>query len=341
MKKKGVEAYFLPIILLAIVGFFIVLYFLVSFDLTGYSEDEVCKLSILSRATSPDAAKGVVPIQCTTKKLCLTKDGDCRKNFAGEKPEVVKLSSDENGAIKQISKASADAMLDCWKMMGEGKLDLFGGLKQELGFEQGRPACVICSRIAVDNSVVVETLNKIDINEYMRTSNVEGLGINYISALTEGGAVSYAKTNPIEQKNAFEKFEEGKTKIELSGTKEPNREMAIVFMQFKPASVDDVLTNMAGIGGTVAGATFLSPIGLLARPVIANPIGGGLALIGVGTIVGYGMYNAYYGQLAAAGYCGKFATSGKDPIEGCSMVQGINYNVRDINAVCPQIQGNP
>ena len=86
MRKRGVEAYFLPIILLAIVGFFIVLYFLTSFDLIGYSEDEVCKLSILSRATSPDAAKGIVPIQCTTKKLCLTKDGDCRKNFAGEKP---------------------------------------------------------------------------------------------------------------------------------------------------------------------------------------------------------------------------------------------------------------
>ena len=338
LKRGDVTSYYLPIFLLAIVGFIIVLYFLVGFDFSSYTENELCKLSVLSRATSPDAAKGAVPLRCTTKKICLTKNGDCSKNFAGEKPEVVRVSDE-----KDIAKASADAMLDCWKTMGEGKLDLFGGLKQELGWEQGKPACVICSRIAVDDSVDADILSKTDINEYMRTNVIPELGVNYISAFTEGGAVSYAKINPVEQKNAFEKFEKDiNNKIDLGSvkSKEPNREMAIVFMQFKPTSINEVLQNMIGIGGTIAGATFISPIGQFVRPIIANPLGGGLAVLGIAGAAGYGMYNTYQGQLAAVNYCGKFVTSGK-AAEGCSMMQGINYNVRDINEVCPQIQGNP
>ncbi len=344
LKRGAVESYFLISILVAVIGFVIVLYFLYQADFIGQSEDEICKLSVLARATSPDVAQSGVPLKCNTKKFCLTRNGDCRNNFAGEKPEVVKLSSDDSEAISKIEKVSADVMYDCWKAMGEGKLDLFGRLKEQFGWEQGKPTCVICSRIAIDESFPSKgsgkKLDDININNYMRDNIIPELGVNYISAFTGGGAVSYAKEDPV-KKNAFDQFA-AKNVLTLNGNSgnEPNRELAIVFMQFRPPSVGSVLDNMLKWGGTVAGATFLSPIGLGARSIVANPVGGSLAVAGAAGLVGYGMYNAYQGQLAAAGYCGKFVTNENKVTEGCSMVQGINYNYRDINAICPNIQGN-
>lgn len=347
-KKGAVESYFLITVLLAIIGFGIILYFLLNIDFNRQTEEEICKLSVLSRATSPELAQSGVPLKCGTRKVCLTQRGECSKNFAGENPEIVELSSNEQEAKKQIEKISADAILNCWKMMGEGKLDLFGSLKAQFGWEEQKPTCVICSRIAIDESFpggsegnVRKTLEGIDINKYMEENPVSELGVNYISALTGGGAVSYAKHDPVNVK-AFREFIISKEfKLEVDGARnsEPNRELAIVFMQFKPKNTKDVLDSYIKWGGTVAGATFLSPIGIAARPIITNPIGGGLVALGIGSVVGYGMYNAYQGQLAAVNYCGPF-TSNKKGIEGCSMVQGINYNFRDINKICPNIQGD-
>ena len=341
-KRKGaVENYFLITIIFAIVGFMIVAYFLFGSNLSKYTEDEVCKLSVLSRATAPSAAQGAIPLKCTTKKICLTNDKNCEHSFAGEKPQVIKLGDD---AKKTIEKTSADAMYDCWKMMGEGKLDLFGEFSQDIGLDSATPTCVICSRIAVDEGVLVETLNQVDINKYMEDTIIPELGVNYISAFTGKGAVSYAKQDAVkaEEFGKLGKLEENGKEIKLEGNKD-NRELAIVFMQIKPKNVKDVLSNMLEIGGTVAGATFLSPVGSLARPLVLNPVGGGLAVVGAVSIAGYGTYSASRGQTAAAGYCGDFVsnTKDKDARQGCSIVQGINYNVKDINKVCPKIQGMP
>jgi len=338
-KKGAVESYFLITVLLAIIGFGIILYFLLNIDFGRQTEEEICKLSVLSRATSPKLAQSGVPLKCSTKKICLTQGGECSKNFAGENPKIEKLSNNEQEAKKQIEKISADAILGCWRMMGEGKLDLFGSLKNQFGWGEQKPTCVICSRIAIDESFPEKKLSETNINKYMKDNIIPELGVNYIFALTGGGAVSYAKHDLVKEK-AFTDFISG-NEFKLDGAKniEPNRELAIVFMQFKPQSVKGVLDSYIKWGGTVAGATFLSPIGTLAKPIIANPVGGGLVALGIGSVVGYGVYNAWQGQLAAVNYCGPL-TSNEKGTEGCSMVQGINYNFIDINKICPQIQGD-
>ncbi len=336
-KEGAVDAAVIIGVLLAIVGFIIVLFFFSEFDFSSYSEDELCKLSVLSRASSPANVQSAIPLKCTTKKICLSKNEDCKRNFAGEKIEKVDVSGSEDAIAKQIAKTSADAMLDCWKIMGEGKLDLFGSFWTQSGWSESKPTCVICSRIAVDESVSKDILEKVDINKYMRDNVIPELGVNYISAFTGGGAISYVSADPAKE-NAFKEFAEKNTNVVLSESRE-NRELAIVFMQFRPPKVEDVLKTMTYIGGTVAGLTFISPISSAVKPIVMNPVGGGIVAAGVLAAGGYGMWNALQGQLAVPGYCGKFVSNRKN-IEGCSMVQGINYNARDFNLLCPQVEGN-
>ena len=74
MKKRGaVTPDEIVLTILAIVGFVIVMLVLLTvFDLEETSEDEICKLSVLTRATVPAEAPQLVPLKCTTKKTCLT-----------------------------------------------------------------------------------------------------------------------------------------------------------------------------------------------------------------------------------------------------------------------------
>lgn len=358
-KRGAVESYFVVTILLAILGFVIVLYFLLGLDLEKQSEDEVCRLSVLTRATSPEAVQSAVPLKCRTKKICLTKgDGTCAEQFAGEDPEIVKLTGDDGKIRNEIAKVSADAMLNCWKMMGEGKLDLFGKFADQLGFGNAQATCMICSRIVVDKSIPLDVLKEVNINSYMEETVIPELGVNYLSALSGGSVTSYAKRDPV-QENVFGKFQgflgndasrtfqlDKESEIEkldarLTVNKE-NRELALVFMQFKTVAPKKVFDNLLALGGTAVGAVALSPLGGPARIFMGSSAGLTVAVVAAGTgavIGGYGMWNAHQGQLAAASYCGDFVTNKGEAVNGCSFVQGINYHFKDINALCPSIQG--
>jgi len=352
IKKGAIESYFLVTIIIAVVGFVIVIWFLLNLDLSGQSEGEICRLSVLSRASSPEFAQSAVSLKCNTKKICLTKGGECSKNFAGEKPEIEKLSGSDEEIKSKIEKVSADALYDCWKMMGEGKLDLFGKFEEKIGLEKVSASCVICSRIAVDEDIDKRILDNVNINQYMKDNIISELGVNYIYALTGGGAVSYAKEDPV-KKNAFEQFiKDDKTDkfggieklkdsrgstLEFDNNKN-NREMAVVFMQVKSDDPLRVGANMAELGGLFLGGVFMSPVG---RPIgMFVPHVRGLAVVGLAAASVYAGYTAYQGQAAAVGYCGDFVTNEENGRKGCSILQGINYNWRDINAVCPSIQGN-
>ena len=138
MNRKGeVTSTQIVTLAIAIIGFIVVLILLWSLEFESYSDEEICRLSILSRATGGGTLGGLVPLKCTTKKICITANGKCEQ-FAGEKEgDIIKVKVG-NGPIKDaeiIAKANADAMYDCWTMMGEGNLDLFqGGKESEQGF---------------------------------------------------------------------------------------------------------------------------------------------------------------------------------------------------------------
>ena len=84
---------------------------------------DVCKQSVIIRATMPDIVQSYIPLKCKTNKVCITSStgflglgrGNCQE-FVGEQGvETVKVKSEAD-----IEKTYADEILDCWLMMGEG-----------------------------------------------------------------------------------------------------------------------------------------------------------------------------------------------------------------------------
>ena len=146
-------------IILVIIGLAIgLMFFFGIFKNESLTDRELCKLSILSRATLPSVASQAVPLSCFTEKICITLDkpfvedvkdalslsgsaigfskkSECEQ-FAGEENvRTVKLKID--GSIKDeksreiVQREVANAMFDCWHMAGQGKLDIFDDLSSK------------------------------------------------------------------------------------------------------------------------------------------------------------------------------------------------------------------
>src|SRR3989344_4013639 len=171
-KKGAIESSELISWILILGGFVVIIVFIFfKLDLGSQTKEDLCKLSVLTRATSPQEASAYIPLKCITKKLCLSEDGKCDEYNGEEKLENIKISKD-NEAKSQIEKILAESMYNCWAMMGEGKLDLFnGGLAKSLNLNTQSVSCVICSRIKIEKSNL-DNLN-INIEEYMRTTQID------------------------------------------------------------------------------------------------------------------------------------------------------------------------
>lgn len=350
-KKGAVESYFVVTVVLAIVGFIAVLFFAV--NKTGfqdYGNDEVCKLSVLTRATTPANAQSYVPLKCSTKKTCLTQDKECGQ-FAGEDKVVrEKLPDDRDAAARKIEEIHAKAMYDCWNMMGQGKLDLFGSFAERFGGDSAKPTCVICSRVAIDKNVPIEVLQKVDINRYMENTPVSEGGLTYLQALAnDKGARSFVRLKTPDEIARLEKdpnldskkLDDIKSDFERLVNEQANkREMAFVFMQIKTEKFSNVLANLGVAGIAFAGGAFMTPV---MNKVLFNPyVIGGSLIIG-GAYATYAYSNIHEGQelAASAGYCGDFVSSKGDAEKGCSITQMIPYDYQYINKLCNSIQGNP
>jgi hypothetical protein len=340
-----------------ILTFLIVLGFLGYLGFKGTSQEDLCKLSVLSRGTSPESASALIPLKCSTKKVCLTfGKGKCEESFAGyDDVEVVKLpnADDENSwnkAARIIEEVSAEEMYGCWQSMGEGKIDLFGSYAKSRGFNVVNPTCVICGRVAIDKDVKFDVIARVNVHEYMRKNKVPEGGKSYLQAFTDKGINTY----PYVSKNIFQekiKALEDKTIEEVSAS---GREIALVFMQIKAPGVGEAVGNLgkdalftaggafmaSGVRGFSSVLSFGGKIGIRSAPVI---LAGGAAL------AAFSGFNAYLGQVTAAGYCGALATTpeiknskelgGGD--KGCSIVEAVPYDYRAINAMCEVIEGNP
>ena len=320
MKRRGIELgkkgeitseqtvkFVLPVL-----AFLIVLGFLVYLGFKEAAQEDICKLSVLSRGTSPEAAQASIPLKCTTKKICLSDGkGKCEDSLAGEEEiEIVNLPKDKDKSARLIEETSAKAMYNCWQMMGEGKIDIFGnylvsrGLKRKEG-----PTCVICSRIAIDKDVSLESIKNVDIHRFMKENKVLDGDLTYLQAFTDKSVNTY----PYISKNTFQdkmKSIEDKSINEVSSS---GREIAFVFMQIKAPGIGKAVGNLgqdallasggafvtSGIRG-VSGILSLGKLGLKSAPVI---LGGGVAL------AAFSGFNAYLGQTTAAGYCGALTTT--------------------------------
>lgn len=330
---------------LPVLAFLIVLGFLVYLSFKEAAQEDICHLSVLSRGTSPESAQALIPLKCSTKKICLTDgNGKCEDSLAGESEiEVVKLPSDNKKAARVIEEVSAEAMYSCWKMMGEGKIDIFGSYAKSRGFDVSKPTCIICSRVAVDKGVGKDVMDKIDVHRYMKENRIPDEDLTFLQSFTDRSVNSY----PYVSRNLFEDTNiaapEKSDKIE--DVRVNGREIALVFMQIRSKKVSDVLTNLGGDALLVAGGAFITPPVRKVAPKILSFRTTGV--LGIGVILGtasMASINAYSGQMIAAGYCGALTSTVQDKRlddEGCSIVEAVPYDFRAINTMCEEIEGMP
>lgn len=322
-------------IIVAIIAFSILLYFLLGVDTKGFSLDETCKLSVLTRATTPDIAKkGLnIPLKCATKKLCISNKffGNCDEQFLGDDVDLVRLAGNAESSASTIEKTIADSMLSCWKMMGEGKLDLFGS-QQDLLSNTGAQ-CVICSRIAIDKDFVnddkfKDVISQVNVNDYLESHQAPQSQQTYLSLFTDNAVRSYG-----EFRGEFSK-EENKKK----GTDE----VAILFAQINTkedpfdVGLDSALTAGAFL---LVGNNALSPLGKTVSLITkGGKVFGIFTLMtevaittGVGVASGVKAADA---QTISAAYCGQFSSS-ESSKKGCSIVTAVDYNkIDEINKLC-------
>jgi hypothetical protein len=192
------------IIILA--GFAIVAFFYWQISWSGRVDKETCHESVIFRGSlsevsgsvsgaAPGAgaaagagAQAFVPLKCQTTKTCVTAGltgGKCSdfENLKGI--EKVKVKGAE-----QVERVIAQNIVDCWEMMGEGRVKLFSQKWAETyGAGLVYPSCVICSRIAFDMKglekagITKEQLAAVDINNYMMTHLIPGKDITYYEFL--------------------------------------------------------------------------------------------------------------------------------------------------------------
>jgi len=343
MNKKGdLTTTQIVTIAFAIAGFAVAAGFIYYLNYGQQSDQEICHLSALTRATASSAIQGSIPLKCTTGKICITDgSGGCEDSFAGEKEiTVIKLKGTENEKISTIEEISANAMFDCWNIMGQGKLDLYGSYWQNLGLETNEGStCVVCSRLALDKSISSELLAKVNVKKYMQSNLVPGSSLTYLQTFTDNEVSAYSSVDKYSYKPT-ENINVGPSRT----TRTEDEQVAFLFMQIKAGNIGDSLKNLATdgaillAGGTFAASTVPGGSTLLFR--LAAPAAR-IGLFAVPGVAGFSALNTYSSQLLAAGYCGAYTTNDENAKNGCSLVQAVPYTVGNINSLCDNIQGNP
>lgn len=326
-------------LVLALGGFIIVLFFLFFFiDLSEQTDEEICRLSVLTRATVPEVLQKYVPLKCQTRKICLSSNRKGCENFVGEEnvAKTIELPRDSQAAADLIEETSANAMLSCWSMMGEGKLSLYsGGFAKFFNIKPDQLTCTICSRIIVnipDDAKKQEVYSLVDLKDFMDRTTVPGSSTRtYLEAFTDVGV----------------NFEQSPQTIEINDKRNfifegSQDELAVVFTQIKPDDYQDALTKLGVAGATAAGSAFAVPgVRSLAIGTVTSAPGAILVGVAAAGVTTFTMLNVRAGRVAAAGYCGEFTGTDDKAMEGCSTVQIIPYEEKTIETICDAFEGSP
>ena len=203
-------------IILLIAGFTIVLFFYFRLTWTGDVDRETCHTSVIMRATAAQipGAKTLVPLTCKTEKVCVGKECESMKTEKG----ITRAKLDTQ---TEIEKLISQEIVDCWSMMGEGKVSLFSsGVAEAYGLGSVYPTCVICSRIAFDENLKLNegTLEEVNPFKYMATHKVPDKEISYYEFLSRekaefsienGDLIKDGKTLEVLQKELEDKLTPG------------------------------------------------------------------------------------------------------------------------------------
>ena len=129
-------------IIIIIVSFIIILFLIFRLNLGETTAKEICHNSVVLKEKSGILAG---PLDCRTNYLCISGSKSCKGISATSTIKIVTNKEDE--FKKEIMKALADEMSDCWWMFGEGKINYGGGLADT------KVHYAICSRIVFDEKV--------------------------------------------------------------------------------------------------------------------------------------------------------------------------------------------
>jgi len=359
MRKKGegLAMGTLITIIIAILGFLVLLGFFVYYQLnwSGRINEEVCHQSVIYRATAPTVGgiNQYIPLKCQTQKFCITTGligGECEEFKNTEGVARVKVSSGVDGK-RQIEKFMTQEMIDCWSMMGEGKVEVFGDWLADYAIKGIGSSCVVCSRIAFDKTSLDEAkvpYKEINVLTYMRTHKVPGKEYTYFDYLSsQNGKMSFNNL----QQEAFpvvpieEVYKDGKfvipeqtdfrqATLPTSKDQEIN-ELGIMFMQVSSPSGTDVLKNyLQAMELNAVGSFILAPrLTVLALKSPVTWIVLGVFAVYVGTTV-------VSNQAFAVGHCADLET--KDGAKrGCSAVRIVDYGQEDLKQYCSIIESIP
>ncbi|MDO8467521.1 MAG: hypothetical protein Q7S56_01060 [Nanoarchaeota archaeon] len=340
-------------IILLILSLSILLFFYYQLNWSGSVDTQTCHTSVVLRATAPETIQGYVPLKCKTQKDCI--GGDCLSFKGADSVNNIKTTNTD-----QIAQTISKDVVECWKMMGEGKVSLFSQkLAKDYGLGSVYPTCIICSRVAFNTAelekagIKKEDLNNVNVLNYMLTHKAPGQEISYYEYLTGSSPIrvqlpSNLNTITKEQSVEFtgdkgtETFNVIKENVNiqtapLDKTGDSSQELAIVFMQISaPESVWKVYQNdLNALSIATLGSLFIAPVktvGVLGS-LITSPVTWVTVVIG-------GAYQAggvYYNQAVASGYCGDLTYGGTER-NGCSAVRTINYNVEELKKYCGVIE---
>ena len=338
MKKGELSNFQIISLVIVVVSFLIVLViFRTLITSNDSTPQDVCHLSVLARATAPNSVQNAVPLKCTTQKICLTDGkGECAQAFAGEKIETIVLPGNTDEAARKIEEVTALAMYNCWSMMGEGKLDLFGNYAKTRSLEESKPMCVVCSRVAIDAHVSESVIDLVDVHRYIREEQAPGRSLTYLQAFTDSGVRSYASIKADVYQKKLEEIKDPSVTIEAH-----DRELAFVFSQIKSVQAKDALQNLGKDALVGAGGAYFTPgVGAIASVFSFKEKFAAIAVT-AGVLGTKAVINAWRGQALASAYCGDFVSTLGEKEKGCSLVEAVPFSAKNINTLCTSIEGAP
>jgi len=147
---RGVIRNWLVMVIVLIISAAILIFFVIKIMQSGMDKREVCRQSVVLRSKSILGLEPgrVLPLNCQTI--------------------VYKVSTQDEEKIKKIM---ADALYDCWYMMGEGELDF-------LGEHEGGKLCVICGIVKFDERIRGKQIT--GFTNYLMNTKIPNKNITYI-----------------------------------------------------------------------------------------------------------------------------------------------------------------
>jgi hypothetical protein len=330
---------------------------------------DLCRISILSKATLPSVTAETLPLNCYTEKICITvKEGlfsglvnsksDC-KQFAGEdnvRDVYVNINGnigDQQNTKDTIERLYADAMYNCWIMTGQGKLDVFRGTTDNTAdkalstistligsdlnqvFKTIEPQCIVCSRLALSDKLIeadkqYNILSSLDFKNYLATQKVmDGSGLTYLQKFTDESVSSFASS-------------ENSNIKDTSNTKNLfSNQIAVVFMQVKTEGTPQEIGLDAALfsGTAIVGSIFSTPLGSVVPGGILGKFIASIAGAGFSYLAAEQVANG--NQDVALSSCKQYESDEKRAKIGCSLIKSVKWEASEVNKLCyGGIEGN-